>query len=251
MPSEQYAYRRGRSAHDGVRRVHALINTGHQEVIDADLAGYFDSIPHAELMKSVVRRVSDGRILRLVKMWLESPVEEIDRRGRHRRTTQAKDTGRGCPQGAPIWSVPGQIDGAPREWALRPDRGFWSQSDYKWRSPAYLGKWFPRSWDGSDTAANRVWHPNGHSDSGLALRSAVESHHRAGSGLGICGQRRLRGRQGHQLALRAKTCRRRTPASRPSPSVPSTSDGPWVPTLHEWSRPPWVATPAITGSSSC
>ena len=53
-------------------------------------------------MKSVARRVSDGRILRLIKMWLVSPVEEIDRRGRHRRTTQAKDTGRGCPQGAPI-----------------------------------------------------------------------------------------------------------------------------------------------------
>ena len=102
LPSEQYAYRRGRSAHDGVRRVHALINTGHQEVIDADVAGYFDSIPHAELMKSVARRISDGRVLRLIKMWLQSPVEEIDKRGRHDRTTRAKDTGRGCPQGAPI-----------------------------------------------------------------------------------------------------------------------------------------------------
>ena len=102
LPPEQYAYRRGRSAHDGVRRVHALINTGHQEVIDADLAGYFDSIPHAELLKSVARRITDGRVLRLIKMWLQSPVEEIDRRGRHDRTTRAKDTGRGCPQGAPI-----------------------------------------------------------------------------------------------------------------------------------------------------
>ena len=102
LPSEQYAYRRGRSAHDGVRRVHALINTGHQEVIDADVAGYFDSIPHAELMKSVARRISDGRVLRLIKMWLQSPVEEIDKLGRHDRTTRAKDTGRGCPQGAPI-----------------------------------------------------------------------------------------------------------------------------------------------------
>ena len=65
-------------------------------------AGYFDSIPHAELMKSVARRISDGRILRLLKIWLQSPVEEIDKRGRKRRTTRNKDMGRGTPQGAPI-----------------------------------------------------------------------------------------------------------------------------------------------------
>lgn len=102
LPLEQYAYRRGRSALDGVRRVHALINTGHREVIDADLAGYFDTIPHTELLKSVARRISDGRILRLIKMWLQTPVEEVDKRGRRSRTTRAKDTGRGCPQGAPL-----------------------------------------------------------------------------------------------------------------------------------------------------
>ena len=102
LPNEQYAYRHGRSAHDAVRRIHELINTGHREVIDADLAGYFDSIPHSELMKSVARRISDGRALRLIKMWLEAPVEEIDQRGRSSRTTQARDMGKGCPQGAPI-----------------------------------------------------------------------------------------------------------------------------------------------------
>ncbi len=102
LPPEQHAYRPGRSAHDAVRRVHALVNTGHREVIDADLSGYYDSIPHAELMKSVARRISDRRMLRLIKMWLQAPVEETDRRGRHRRTTRARDTGRGCPQGAPI-----------------------------------------------------------------------------------------------------------------------------------------------------
>ena len=92
-----------RSALDAVRNTStALLNTGHTEVVDADLSGYFDSIPHAELMKSVARRVSDRHMLHLIKMWLEAPVEEIDERGRKHRTTRNKDEGRGTPQGAPI-----------------------------------------------------------------------------------------------------------------------------------------------------
>ncbi len=102
LQPEQHAYRPGRSALDAVRQVHGLLNTGHTEVVDADLSGYFDSIPHAELMKSAARRISDRHLLHLVKMWLEMPVEEIDERGRRHRTTRNKDTGRGTPQGAPI-----------------------------------------------------------------------------------------------------------------------------------------------------
>jgi RNA-directed DNA polymerase len=102
LQPEQYAYRRDRSALDAIRAVHALLNTGHREVVDADWSGYFDSIPHAELMKSVARRVSDPRVLHLIKMWLEAPVEEINERGQKRRTTRNKDAGRGTPQGAPI-----------------------------------------------------------------------------------------------------------------------------------------------------
>jgi RNA-directed DNA polymerase len=102
LQPEQYAYRPGRGAHDAIRQVHSLLKTGHTEVVDADLSGYFDSIPHAELMRSVARRVSDGALLRLVKMWLEQPVEEVDRRGRKRRTTRNRDSRRGTPQGAPI-----------------------------------------------------------------------------------------------------------------------------------------------------
>jgi RNA-directed DNA polymerase len=102
LPPEQYGYRPGRSGLDAIREVHALINTGHLEVVDADLSGYFDSIPHAELMKSVARRISDRHVLSLIKQWLEAPVEEDDRRGRRRRTTHAKDRHRGIPQGAPL-----------------------------------------------------------------------------------------------------------------------------------------------------
>jgi group II intron reverse transcriptase/maturase len=102
LQAEQYAYRANRSAQDAVKAVHAHLRTGHTEVVDADLSGYFDTIPHAELMKSVARRVSDGSMLKLIKMWLEAPVEETDGRGRKTRTTRNKDTGRGTPQGSPI-----------------------------------------------------------------------------------------------------------------------------------------------------
>jgi RNA-directed DNA polymerase len=102
LQPEQHAYRPNRSALDAVRAVHSLVNTGHTEVVDADLSGYFDSIPHSELMKSLARRISDRHLLHLLKQWLEMPVEDEDERGRKHRTTRNKDEGRGSPQGAPI-----------------------------------------------------------------------------------------------------------------------------------------------------
>ena len=102
LQPEQYAYRRDRRALDAVRQVHKLINTGYGEVVDADLSSYFDSLPHAELFKSVARRVADGAMLHLIKMWLEAAVEETDERGHQRRSTRNRDEGRGTPQGSPI-----------------------------------------------------------------------------------------------------------------------------------------------------
>src|ERR1700758_4544571 len=102
LQPEQYAYRPDRSALDAVGHVHKLINTGHGEIVDADLSGYFDSIPHAELLKSVARRVVDGAMLHLIRMWLQAPVEETDEHGRKHRSTRNRDEGRGTPQGAPI-----------------------------------------------------------------------------------------------------------------------------------------------------
>ena len=102
LQPEQYAYRADRSALDAVRHVHKLINTGHGKIVDADLSSYFDSVPHAELMRSAARRVVDGAMLHLIKMWLEAPVDETDERGNQRRSTRNRDEGRGTPQGAPI-----------------------------------------------------------------------------------------------------------------------------------------------------
>jgi group II intron reverse transcriptase/maturase len=102
LPSELYAYRPGRNAQQAVVEVEELLFRGHPEVVDADLADYFGSIPHAELQKSATRRIVDRRVLRLIKMWLDCPVEETDDRKRKTRTTEARDRRRGIPQGSPI-----------------------------------------------------------------------------------------------------------------------------------------------------
>src|SRR3984885_12178765 len=102
LPPQLYAYRPGRNAHDAIQQVHSLLNQDYTQVVDADLAAYFDSIPHAELMKSVARRIVDRHVLHLIKMWLEVAVEETDERGGKRRTTRHRDEKRGIPQGSPL-----------------------------------------------------------------------------------------------------------------------------------------------------
>jgi group II intron reverse transcriptase/maturase len=102
LPDEQYGYRPGRSARQAVVDVEETLYQGHPDVVDADLADYFGSIPHDGLLKSVARRVVDRRMLHLIKMWLVCAVEEPDDKGKPRRTTKAKDSARGIPQGAPI-----------------------------------------------------------------------------------------------------------------------------------------------------
>src|SRR6202790_4924669 len=102
LPAEQYAYREGRNAQQAVIDAEETLYRGHLDVVDADLADYFGSIAHADLMRSLARRIVDPRVLHLIKMWLECAVEETDDRGRKKRTTEAKDSGRGIPQGSPI-----------------------------------------------------------------------------------------------------------------------------------------------------
>jgi len=102
LPPEIYAYRAGRNAQQAIVEVEELLFRGHPDVVDADLADYFGSIPHADLLKSVVRRIVDRRVLHLIKMWLDCPVEETNQRGRKKRTTEARDNRRGIPQGSPL-----------------------------------------------------------------------------------------------------------------------------------------------------
>src|SRR3989440_1451234 len=94
-----YGYRPARGAVDAVKEVHRHICRGYTDVVDVDLSRYFDSIPHAELLKSVARRIVDRHVLRLIKLWLKAPIEERDDGDGTRRIGGGKSNTRGTPQG--------------------------------------------------------------------------------------------------------------------------------------------------------
>jgi len=95
-----YAYRPGRSAHQALGEVKSRLYK-QPFVVDADVSQYFDSIPHAGLLKSIARRVADGKILRLLKMWLKSPMEEREGSGPP-RMSGGKKSRQGTPQGGVV-----------------------------------------------------------------------------------------------------------------------------------------------------
>ena len=96
-----YGYRPARGAVDAVKDVHRHLCRGYTDVVDADLSGYFDSIPHSDLLQSVARRVADGAVLRLIKLWLKAPIEERDRDGK-RHMRGGKSSQHGTPQGGVV-----------------------------------------------------------------------------------------------------------------------------------------------------
>ena len=95
-----YGYRPKRSAIDAISKVHQLLKEGYVDVVDADLSRYFDTIPHAELMRCVARRVSDRNVLRLIKQWLKAPVRSKDD-GKDRKSV-CRSSKRGTPQGGVV-----------------------------------------------------------------------------------------------------------------------------------------------------
>jgi len=89
--AQSYGFRPGRGCKDALRRVDALLKAGYCHVVDADLKAYFDSIPHDGLLAVMRRKVSDGRVLKLVEAFLKAGVME----GLRQWTPTA-----GAPQGA-------------------------------------------------------------------------------------------------------------------------------------------------------
>jgi len=96
-----YGYRPCRSAIDAVKETHRLVCRGYTDVVDADLSKYFDTIPHAELLKSVARRIVDRNVLWLIKLWLKTPAEERDGNGK-RHLRGGKNSKCGTPQGGVV-----------------------------------------------------------------------------------------------------------------------------------------------------
>jgi len=96
-----YGYRPRRGAAEAIKEVHRLVCRGFTDVVDADLSSYFDTIPHADLLQSVARRIVDRHVLHLIKLWLVAPVEERDGDG-IRRMSGGRNSRAGTPQGGVV-----------------------------------------------------------------------------------------------------------------------------------------------------
>jgi len=95
-----FGFRPGRSAHDALEEIKVNLQQGRREVYDADLQSYFDTIPHEKLLACVQRRIVDGGVLKLIRMWLKAVIiEPGDGPGKPPKVTRSKQ---GTPQGGVI-----------------------------------------------------------------------------------------------------------------------------------------------------
>jgi RNA-directed DNA polymerase len=114
LPDTAYGFRPGRDAHQALDAIGQHLLAGYTDVVDADLAAYFDTIPHTNLLKLVAERVVDRGILALIKQWLESPIIEPDASP----GSSGKGSSKGTPQGGVISPLLANIYHAciPRVW---------------------------------------------------------------------------------------------------------------------------------------
>jgi RNA-directed DNA polymerase len=104
-----YGFRPGRSCQDALRRVDELLKSGHVHVVDIDIRGYFDAIPHGRLMAEVEKRVADGRVLALIEAFLKAGVMG---------EMAAWEAEAGTPQGGVISPLLANIYLNPLDWLL-------------------------------------------------------------------------------------------------------------------------------------
>lgn len=97
-----YGFRPGRSAHEAVMEINKNIKQGRTAIYDIDLKGYFDSIPHEQLMKCVKMRITDGAVLKLIESWLKAPIVEKEKNDDGKWSIKVEKSTKGTPQGGVI-----------------------------------------------------------------------------------------------------------------------------------------------------